>query len=75
MKMIPVNAILLVFQTGCANALAALEEQRSDREVKNLDLAQGLRSFATLHSAPLREASYRMTKVGCLLSHFISQII
>lgn len=32
-------------------ALAALKEQHSDSEVKNPDLVQGLKSFATLRSA------------------------
>jgi hypothetical protein len=44
------NVILFVFQTGYVNALAALKEQHSDSEVKNPDLVQGLKSFATLRS-------------------------
>jgi hypothetical protein len=44
------NVILFVFQTGCANALAALKEQPSDSELKHPELARGLRSFATLRS-------------------------
>ena len=51
-----VDVILFVFQTGYANALAVLKEQRSDSEVKNPDLAQGLRSFATLRSVTPSES-------------------
>ena len=50
------NVILFVFQTGYANALAALPEQRSDSEVKNPDRLRGLRSFATLRSVTPSES-------------------
>jgi hypothetical protein len=36
-------------------ALEALQEQRSDSEVKNPDLERGLRSFATLRSVAPQE--------------------
>lgn len=45
-------------------ALAALQEQRSDSEVNNSDLARGLRSFATLRSVvPSGRFTNRVTKV------------
>jgi len=39
------------FANAILFALAALKQQRSDSEGKNLDLVQGLRSFVTLRSA------------------------